>query len=113
MLEKWLVTSSRLRSHVMNLLAGIVLSPGGVVSWIVVGLIAGWLAGLAMSGGGYGIIRDILLGLVGALVGGFVTGFFVEGAAGFWGSVVVAFIGACILIGISRVLLPHHRAPPM
>ncbi|HEX3725745.1 MAG TPA: GlsB/YeaQ/YmgE family stress response membrane protein [Pirellulales bacterium] len=92
----------------MNLFAEISLSPGGVISWIVVGLIAGWLAGLTMSGAGYGFVRDIVLGLIGALIGGFVTGFFVQGDAGFWGSVVVAFIGACILIGISRAVSPHR-----
>ena len=90
----------------MALLAEIVLSPGGVISWIVVGLIAGWLAGLVMSGGGYGIIRDIMLGLVGAFVGGVVSGFFIHGDAGFWGSILVAFVGACILIGIARVVMP-------
>ncbi len=95
----------------MNLFAELVLSPGGVLSWIVVGLIAGWLAGLTMSGGGYGIVRDILLGLAGALVGGFVSGFFIAGDAGFWGSLVIAALGACLLIGISRLLIPGHRAP--
>jgi uncharacterized membrane protein YeaQ/YmgE (transglycosylase-associated protein family) len=90
----------------MALLAEIVLSPGGVISWIVVGLIAGWLAGLVMSGGGYGIIRDIMLGLVGAFVGGVASGFFIHGDAGFWGSILVAFVGACILIGIARVVSP-------
>ena len=44
--------------------AELVLSPGGVISWIVMGLIAGWLAGLTMSGRGYGILRDTLLGLL-------------------------------------------------
>jgi uncharacterized membrane protein YeaQ/YmgE (transglycosylase-associated protein family) len=94
----------------MNLIAELVLTPGGVVSWIVVGLIAGWLAGLTMSGGGYGIVRDILLGLVGALVGGFASSYFVEGAVGFWGSILVAFIGACIVIAVARILVPS-RAP--
>ena len=90
----------------MTVLAELVLSPGGVISWIVVGLVAGWLAGLTMSGAGYGVIRDIILGLVGALVGGFVSGFFVHGDAGFWGSIVVSFIGACLLIAISRAVMP-------
>ncbi len=94
----------------MNLLAEVVMSPGGVISWIVVGLIAGWLAGSVMSGGGYGIARDIVLGLVGALVGGFVSGMFIQGDAGFWGSILIAFVGACILIGISRLVMPG-RAP--
>lgn len=97
----------------MNLLAELTLSPGGIISWIVVGLIAGWLAGVMVSGGGFGIIRDIVLGLIGALVGGFVTGFFIDGDTGFWGSILIAFIGACLLIGIARAVTPHHRAPPM
>ena len=94
----------------MALLAELALSPGGIISWIVVGLVAGWLAGLTMSGGGYGIVRDIILGLIGALIGGFVSGFFVEGAAGFWGSILVAFIGACILIGIARAVTPGRAS---
>lgn len=90
----------------MNLIAELTLSPGGIISWIVVGLIAGWLAGLAMSGSGYGLFRDIALGLIGALMGGFVSGFFIHGDAGFFGSIVVAFIGACILIGVARAVVP-------
>jgi uncharacterized membrane protein YeaQ/YmgE (transglycosylase-associated protein family) len=78
---------------------------------MVVGLIAGWLAGLTMSGGGYGIVADTVLGLVGALIGGFVAGYFVTGAAGFWASIVIAFLGACILIAISRAIVPGRHAP--
>jgi len=92
----------------MRLLAELVLSPGGIFSWIAVGLIAGWLAGMVMSGGGYGIVRDLALGLVGALIGGFVSGFFIQGDAGFWGSIVVALIGACVVIGIARMVTPHR-----
>ncbi|HTU24487.1 MAG TPA: GlsB/YeaQ/YmgE family stress response membrane protein, partial [Pirellulales bacterium] len=84
-------------------------TPGGVFAWIVVGLVAGWLAGLAMSGGGYGIIRDIILGLIGALVGGVASGFFIHGDAGFIGSIVIAALGACLVVGISRALIPGHR----
>jgi uncharacterized membrane protein YeaQ/YmgE (transglycosylase-associated protein family) len=93
----------------MSLLAGLALAPGGIISWIVVGLIAGWLAGVVMRGGGYGIIADIVLGLIGALVGGFICGFFVEGDTGFWGSILVAFIGACILVAIARAFSPPRR----
>jgi uncharacterized membrane protein YeaQ/YmgE (transglycosylase-associated protein family) len=86
--------------------AAVVLTPGGVVAWLAVGLIAGWLAGVVMSGGGFGIVRDLVLGLVGALVGGIISGFFLEGDAGFWGSVGVSFIGACVLIAIARIVVP-------
>jgi uncharacterized membrane protein YeaQ/YmgE (transglycosylase-associated protein family) len=81
------------------------LEPGGIIAWLVVGLVAGWLAGMVMKGGGYGVLGDIVVGLVGALVGGFVftliTG---GGTAGFWGSIAVAFVGAVILIAIVRAL---------
>ena len=87
-------------------LAQITLAPGGIIAWLVVGLIAGWLAGLFMSGGGYGILFDIVLGLVGAFVGGLVFGIFVEGDMGFWGSIGVAFVGACVLIGLGRLIAP-------
>ncbi len=78
--------------------AALVLTPGGIISWLVVGLIAGWLAGVVMKGGGYGLFGDLILGLIGSFLGGLLVGFFVEGSAQFWGSIVVAFIGACVLI---------------
>ena len=87
-------------------LFALALNPGGIISWIVIGLIAGWLAGVAMKGGGYGIIGDIIVGLIGALIGGFLFGLLVEGDTGFWGSMVVAFLGACILIAILRAVGP-------
>lgn len=86
----------------MSTFAEIILHPGGIVAWLVVGLLAGWSAGFVMKGAGYGIIGDIIMGLVGAVIGGFLFGFFVIGDAGFWGSIGVAFIGACILIVIAR-----------
>jgi len=90
----------------MNLLAELTMSPGGVIAWIGVGLIAGWLAGLVMSGGGFGILADIALGLIGAFVGGIVSGFLIEGEAGFWASVLIAFVGACMLIAVGRIFTP-------
>jgi uncharacterized membrane protein YeaQ/YmgE (transglycosylase-associated protein family) len=87
--------------------AAVALNPGGIIAWLVVGLIAGWLAGLFMKGGGYGILMDIILGLIGAFVGGLVFSLFVEGDSGFWGSIAIAFIGACILVAIVRALSPR------
>jgi uncharacterized membrane protein YeaQ/YmgE (transglycosylase-associated protein family) len=86
------------------LFAAVVLSPGGIISWLVVGLLAGFLAGNVMKGSGYGIVADIIVGLIGSFLGGLVVGFFVDGFAGFWGSIVVAFIGACLLIAIVRAI---------
>lgn len=83
------------------------LDPGGIVAWLIVGLIAGWLAGVVMRGGGYGIVGDIIIGLVGAFIGGFIFSLLgVAGQAGFIGSIVVAFVGAVMLIAILRALMP-------
>ncbi len=91
--------------------AQIELNPGGVIGWIVIGLIAGWLAGLVMRGGGYGLIGDLIVGLIGALVGGFVFGLLVtDRVVGLWGSLLVAFVGACIFIAILRAFTPG-RSP--
>ncbi len=68
--------------------------------WIIVGLVAGFLASIVMRGGGYGIIGDIVVGIVGALIGGFIMNAFGLGAGGIIYSIIVAFIGACILIAI-------------
>jgi uncharacterized membrane protein YeaQ/YmgE (transglycosylase-associated protein family) len=81
------------------------LDPGGVLAWLVVGLVAGFLAGQVMKGGGYGLVGDILMGLVGAFVGGLLFSFLMPGSeAGFIGSIVVAFIGAVVLIALIRAL---------
>ncbi len=76
-----------------------------MIYWLVVGLIAGWLAGLVMKGGGYGIIVDLLLGIVGGWLGGWLFGRLgIWPAGGMIGSIIVAFVGAVILVGITRIL---------
>ena len=81
-----------------------------VLSWIIVGLIAGWLAGMVMRGGGYGVLGDIIVGIVGALVGGFLATNLFGAATPVDGinltSIFVAFIGAIVTIGILRALTP-------
>src|SRR5580658_4582499 len=77
----------------------------GFVAWIVVGLIAGWLAGQVMKGGGYGVVVDIILGILGGVLGGWVFGLLgISQGGGMIGSIIVAFIGAVILVGITRLL---------
>jgi uncharacterized membrane protein YeaQ/YmgE (transglycosylase-associated protein family) len=90
----------------MTLFAEISLDPGGIIAWLIVGLVAGWLAGTVMRGGGFGILGDIVVGLIGAFIGGFVVGFIWTGLMGFVGSIVVAFVGACILIMLLRLVAP-------
>ena len=77
------------------------------IAWLVVGLIAGWLAGVVAKGSGYGLLGDIIIGIVGALLGGFLTGqlFGVDYVTGFnLTTIVVAFVGALILIFILRLI---------
>ena len=77
----------------------------GLLYWIVVGLIAGWLAGVVMKGGGYGIVVDIVLGMLGGIVGGWIFSMLGIGAGGgLVGGVIVAFIGAVVLVAITRAL---------
>src|SRR5215472_2652581 len=89
---------------------GAALQPGGIIAWLVVGLIAGFLASMVMRGGGYGIIGDIIVGIVGAFIGGLLANvLFPSVAFGFWGSIVVAFIGAVILLAIVRAVGGRRR----
>lgn len=79
----------------------------GLLSWILVGLIAGWLAGVVMKGGGYGVVGDIIVGVIGAILGGFLAQvlFKVDGISGFnLPTILVAFLGAVILVAIVRAL---------
>ena len=75
-----------------------------LIYWIVVGLIAGWAAGRIMKGGGYGPLMDIVLGIVGAVVGGWLMGILGIYAGGLIGTIIVAIIGAVFLIWLSRLL---------
>jgi len=80
----------------------------GILSWIIVGLIAGWLAGLVVKGGGFGCVGDIIVGVIGGLLGGWIASSFFHMGDPMSGinfeSIVVAFIGAVILIIILRLI---------
>jgi uncharacterized membrane protein YeaQ/YmgE (transglycosylase-associated protein family) len=93
----------------MATFADIVLEPGGIIVWLVVGLIAGWLAGAVMKGGGYGLVGDMIVGLVGAVIGSLLFGQVTTGTPHLVGTILVAFAGACILIALVRVLVHGRR----
>jgi uncharacterized membrane protein YeaQ/YmgE (transglycosylase-associated protein family) len=80
----------------------------GLLAWIVVGLIAGWLASQVMRGGSYGLIGDIIVGAVGAVIGGFLAANLLNMPDAVNGinvtSILVAFVGAVILIAILRMV---------
>ena len=73
--------------------------------FILIGLVAGWLAGQLVKGGGFGVIGDIVVGVLGALLGGFLfSSFGVSLGGGLLGAIVVATIGAVLLIFILRLI---------
>jgi uncharacterized membrane protein YeaQ/YmgE (transglycosylase-associated protein family) len=81
----------------------------GLIGWIIIGLIAGWLAGKIARGEGYGCITDIVLGLVGSLLGGWIfvkLGIF---GGGFLYSLAAATLGAVILVSIVHLFAPSSR----
>jgi len=76
-----------------------------IIIWLIVGAIAGWLAGMVVKGGGYGLIGDIVVGIVGALIAGWLLprlGIVI--GTGFVAAVIDAFIGAVILLIILRLV---------
>ena len=77
-----------------------------IIWFLLIGLVAGWLAGMIMKGSGYGLIGDLVLGLVGAVVGGWLVGLVLPAAepTGLVGSIIVATIGAIVLIFIARAI---------
>ncbi len=76
-----------------------------VLIWfLLVGLVAGWLAGKIMKGSGYGVIGDIVLGVIGAVVGGFLFRLVGIAAYGTLGAIIVATIGAIALVALARAL---------
>jgi len=77
----------------------------GIIIWLIVGAIAGWLAGMVVKGGGFGLIGDIIVGIVGGLIAGWLLprlGIFIGGD--FIGDIINAFIGAVILLIILRII---------
>ena len=81
---------------------------GMFVSWVVVGLLAGWLAGFLMKGGGYGLIGDLGLGVVGSLVGGWMfRALSVSAGGGLFPTVFFALAGAVIALVAQRKVWAH------
>jgi len=85
----------------------------GLIAWIIIGVIAGWITGKLMKGSGYGFFMDMIVGLIGALIGGFLTSRLGYGGAGQHGmivSILIAVLGAVILTVIVRLITGNRRA---
>jgi uncharacterized membrane protein YeaQ/YmgE (transglycosylase-associated protein family) len=78
-------------------------SSRGLISWIILGLIAGWIAGHLSRGRGFGCIVDVILGLIGAVIGGWIFTRLGIVAGGFLGSLAAATVGAIVLVLIARL----------
>jgi uncharacterized membrane protein YeaQ/YmgE (transglycosylase-associated protein family) len=78
-------------------------SSRGFIGWIIIGLLAGWIAGHITRGRGFGCFVDIVLGLIGAVVGGWIFTKLGIQAWGFWGSLAAATVGAVVLVAIARL----------
>ena len=73
----------------------------GWIGYIVIGAIAGWIAGKIVKGGGSGLLMNIVIGVIGALVGGFLLSFFLDTAGGgWWFTLFTAIVGSVILLWI-------------
>jgi uncharacterized membrane protein YeaQ/YmgE (transglycosylase-associated protein family) len=84
-----------------------------ILPWIIVGLIAGWLAGKVMQGGGFGLIGDIIIGALGGVLGGFIASYFFNVGDPMSGinlpSILIAFGGAVLLLVVVRLLTGRRR----
>jgi uncharacterized membrane protein YeaQ/YmgE (transglycosylase-associated protein family) len=76
----------------------------GLIIFLLIGAVAGWLAGVIMKGGGYGLVGDIIVGVIGSLIGGWLFGLLGIAAGGLIGSIIAAVVGAIILIAILRLI---------
>ena len=93
--------------HITHLfvISGITFDLTSLLSWLFVGLLAGFFASVVVRGRGYGCFLDIVIGLVGALIGGFLASFLgITGNFHFWGTLLIAFLGACILVALIKAL---------
>ncbi|WP_439893829.1 GlsB/YeaQ/YmgE family stress response membrane protein (plasmid) [Ralstonia sp. 25C] len=77
----------------------------GLIAWLIIGAVAGWLAGILVKGGGFGIFVDIVVGIVGAFIGGWLAGVLhISLGSGWIGSIITAVIGAVILLFVIRLI---------
>ncbi len=85
----------------------------GLIAWIIIGVLAGWITGKLMKGSGFGFIMDMVVGLIGALIGGFLSshlGFGGTDQHGLIMSIVIAVIGAVILTWLLRLVSGNRGA---
>jgi uncharacterized membrane protein YeaQ/YmgE (transglycosylase-associated protein family) len=76
-----------------------------LLSWLILGALAGWLASSVVRGRGYGCLGNTIVGLIGAVIGGYLASLLnITGVFHFWGSLVIAFLGACVFVFVLQAL---------
>ncbi len=80
------------------------MEPQGLIIWLVIGAVAGWLAGQIVKGGGFGLVGDIIVGIIGSVLGGWLFGTYVVGTGGILGAIIASTLGAIILLFILRLI---------
>jgi uncharacterized membrane protein YeaQ/YmgE (transglycosylase-associated protein family) len=100
----------------VNLIATLTFDSHHIITWLVIGLVAGALAGRVVAGGGFGCLADTAVGLAGAVLGGLLLSLLSPNRSvdtgGILGDIVVAFIGAALLLAVLRLLTPRRRGWP-
>jgi uncharacterized membrane protein YeaQ/YmgE (transglycosylase-associated protein family) len=98
------------------MLAALTFDSHHIITWLVIGLIAGALAGRVVAGGGFGCLADTAVGLAGAVLGGLILSLLSPNRSvdtgGIIGDIVVAFIGAALLLAVLRLIAPKRRGWP-
>jgi uncharacterized membrane protein YeaQ/YmgE (transglycosylase-associated protein family) len=81
------------------------MSPHSLIAWLIIGAVAGWLAGSFVKGGGFGLIGDIVVGIIGAFIGGWLAGVLhIHVGSGWISSIITAAVGAVLLLVILRAV---------
>jgi len=76
-----------------------------LLSWLILGALAGWLASSVVRGRGYGCLGNTIVGLIGAVIGGYLASLLnISGIFHFWGSLLIAFLGACVFVFVLQLL---------
>lgn len=102
-----LIASSLLQRSDRVLFIGV--DTHSLIGWIIIGLIAGWIAGHITRGRGFGCLVDVILGLIGAVLGGWIFTKLGIVTWGFWGSLAAATVGAVLLVAVARIFAGGDR----